>query len=121
MANILIVDDSASMRQMISFTLKQTGVHTVKESIDGKHGLQAVQSEKFDLIITDMNMPNMNGMDFSKALRARSDYKFVPILVLTTESSPELKQQGRETGVTGWIVKPFNPDQLVKVVQKVLG
>lgn len=121
MANILIVDDSASMRQMVSFTLKQTGGHTVKESADGNQGLQAVQAEQFDLIITDMNMPNMNGMDFSKAVRARSDYKFVPILVLTTESSAELKQQGRETGVTGWIVKPFNPEQLAKVVQKVLG
>jgi len=121
MANILIVDDSNSMRQMVSFTLKQVGGHTLTECADGQHGLKAVQSQQFDLIITDMNMPNMNGMEFSKAVRARPDYKFTPILVLTTESSPEVKQQGREVGVTGWIVKPFNPDQLAAVVKKVLA
>ncbi|OUR64074.1 response regulator [Methylophaga sp. 42_25_T18] len=121
MANILIVDDSNSMRQMVSFTLKQAGGHTLTESADGQQGLQAVKSQQFDLIITDMNMPNMDGMEFAKAVRARKEYKFTPILVLTTESSPEVKQQGREVGVTGWIVKPFNPDQLGTVVKKVLA
>ncbi|MBL4638756.1 MAG: response regulator [Proteobacteria bacterium] len=121
MANILIVDDSNSMRQMVSFTLKQAGGHTLTESGDGQQGLQAVSRQQFDLIITDMNMPIMNGMEFAKEVRARADYKFTPILVLTTESSAEIKQQGREVGVTGWIVKPFNPDQLAAVVKKVLG
>lgn len=121
MAKILIVDDSASMRQMVSFTLKRDGEHTVTDSADGQQALQAVQRQKFDLVITDLNMPKMNGLELSKALRARPDYRFTPILVLTTESSQEIKQQGRQVGVTGWLVKPFNPDQLVSVVKKVLN
>lgn len=121
MAKILIVDDSASMRQMVSFTLKRDGEHTVTDCADGQQALQAVQSQKFDLVITDLNMPKMNGLELSKALRGRPDYRFTPILVLTTESSQEIKQQGRQVGVTGWLVKPFNPDQLVSVVKKVLN
>ena len=121
MANILIVDDSSSMRKMVVFTLDRDGSHTLTDCVDGAKALQVAQTQKFDLIITDLNMPNMNGLEFATALRAKVEYKFTPILVLTTESSAEVKQQGRQAGVTGWLVKPFNPDQLVNVVNKVLA
>ena len=120
MATILTVDDTASMRQMISFTLNSVG-HEVIQACDGKEALQLLQGKKVDLVIADVNMPNMDGITLVKSLREQTDYKFIPILMLTTESQESKRQQGKVAGATGWIVKPFNPEQLLNVVKKVLG
>lgn len=119
MAKILAVDDSASMRQMVTFTLQGAG-HEVVQAADGKLALAAAQKDDFKLVLTDLNMPNMNGLELIKSLRQLSNYKFTPILMLTTESQADMKQQGKAAGATGWIVKPFNPDQLLNTVKKVL-
>jgi two-component system, chemotaxis family, chemotaxis protein CheY len=120
MANILAVDDSSSMRQMVSFTLKGAG-HTVVEAVDGQDALNKAKSQKFDLVITDVNMPVMDGITFIRNLRAVANYKFTPMLMLTTESAADKKSEGKAAGATGWIVKPFNPEQLLATVKKVLG
>lgn len=120
MANILAVDDSASMRQMVSFTLKGDG-HKVTDAADGKQALALAAQQKFDLVLTDVNMPVMDGLALTKELRQLPAYRFTPILVLTTEAGGDKKQAGRQAGATGWLVKPFNPDQLLKTVAKVLG
>ena len=120
MANILAVDDSSSMRQMVSFTLKGAG-HQVVEAQDGQDALNKAKSQQFDLIITDVNMPVMDGITFIRNLRAVPNYKFTPMLMLTTESAADKKAEGKAAGATGWIVKPFNPDQLLNTVSKVLG
>ena len=120
MATILTVDDTASMRQMISFTLNSVG-HEVIQASDGNEALKALVGKKIDLVIADVNMPNMDGITLVKSLRALADYKFTPILMLTTESQEAKRQQGKIAGATGWIVKPFNPEQLLTVVKKVLG
>ena len=120
MASILAVDDSASMRQMVSFTLKNAGYEVI-EAVDGVDALDKAKAKTVDLVVTDVNMPNKDGIALIKDLRALPDYKFKPILMLTTESGPEKKQLGKQAGATGWIVKPFNPDQLLKTVKKVLG
>ncbi len=120
MTKILTVDDSASIRQMVSFTLKSAGFD-VAEAEDGVEGLKTAKSDKFDLVISDVNMPNMDGISFVTELRTLGDYKFTPVLMLTTESSAEKKQAGRAAGATGWIVKPFNPDQLLATIKKVIG
>lgn len=120
MAKILAVDDSASMRQMVSFTLKGAG-HDVLEASDGDEALKIAQGETgIDLVISDINMPKMDGISLIKELRALANYKFTPILMLTTESSGEKKSEGKSAGATGWIVKPFNPDQLIATIGKVL-
>ncbi len=120
MASILAVDDSASMRQMVTFTLKGAGYEVV-EAADGVQALNTAKTRRFNLVITDVNMPNMDGIALIRELRALPNYKFTPLLMLTTESSPEKKQQGKAAGATGWIVKPFNPVQLLGTVKKVLG
>jgi len=120
MAKILAVDDSASMRQMVSFTLKGAGFD-VTEANDGVEALNKAKSDKYDLVISDVNMPNMDGLTLVGELRKLGDFKFIPILLLTTESSGDKKKEGKAAGATGWIVKPFNPDQLLKTVNKVLG
>lgn len=120
MVSILAVDDSASMRQMVSFTLKGAG-YDVVEAVDGVDALNKAKGKKFDCVVTDVNMPNKDGISLIKDLRGLPDYKFVPMLMLTTESGADKKQQGKAAGATGWIVKPFNPDQLLKTIQKVLG
>jgi two-component system chemotaxis response regulator CheY len=120
MATILTVDDTASMRQMISFTLHSVG-HEVIQASDGQEALKVIEGKKVDLVIADINMPNMDGITLLKSLRALADYKFTPILMLTTESQEAKRQQGKVAGATGWIVKPFNPEQLLNVVKKVLG
>lgn len=116
---ILTVDDSASIRQMVSFTLKQAGYNVV-EAIDGQDGVNKAKQTQADLVITDLNMPNMTGMELIRALRAEASYKFTPILMLTTESDDTKKVEGKQAGATGWIVKPFNPEQLLKVIERVL-
>lgn len=118
-ATILAVDDSASMRQMVTFTLKGAG-HDVAEASDGVEALEQAKAKKFDLVITDVNMPNMDGIQLISELRTLDDYKFTPILTLTTESGAGKKGEGKAAGATGWIVKPFNPDQLLATVNKVL-
>ncbi|MFM7275793.1 MAG: response regulator [Gammaproteobacteria bacterium] len=120
MANILAVDDSASMRQMVSFTLTNAG-HQVVSAVDGKDALDKAGAEQFDLVLTDVNMPLMDGITLTRELRALPPYRFTPILMLTTESGADRKLEGKAAGATGWIVKPFNPDQLIAVVSKVLG
>lgn len=120
MATILAVDDSASMRQMVSFTLKGAG-YDVVEAVDGVDALSKAQSGAFNLVITDVNMPNMDGITLIAELRKLPAFKFTPLLMLTTESAPEKKQAGKAAGATGWIVKPFNPDQLLATIKKVLG
>ena len=118
----LIVDDSTSMRQMVSFTLKGAGF-TVLECGDGQDGLnklKAAPGGKVDLIITDLNMPVMDGLTFIKAVRAQPASKFTPVLMLTTESGDGRKAEGKAAGATGWIVKPFHPEQMLKVIAKVL-
>jgi len=120
MATILAVDDSASMRQMVSFTLKGEG-HTVVEAVDGVDALNKAKSQKFDLVISDINMPNMDGISLIQELRGLTGYRFTPLLMLTTESGSDKKQEGKAAGATGWIVKPFNPEQLLNTVKKVLG
>ena len=120
MTRILAVDDSASMRQMVTFTLKSAGFD-VAEAEDGVVALDLARKEKFNLVLADVNMPNMDGIALIKALRAEADYKFTPMLMLTTESGTDKKMEGKAAGATGWIVKPFNPEQLIATVQKVLG
>ena len=120
MAKILAVDDSASMRQMVSFTLKGAG-YQVDEASNGQEALSKAKSAKYDLVITDVNMPVMDGISLIRNLRAEAGYKFTPLLMLTTESGADKKSEGKAAGATGWIVKPFNPDQLVATIKKVLG
>jgi two-component system chemotaxis response regulator CheY len=119
MALILAVDDSTTMRQMVSFTLTNAG-HQVLEADSGDEALKLARSNKFDLVITDVNMPGMNGIQLVRALRDLPDCKFTPVLMLTTESGAEIKAQGKAAGATGWIVKPFNPETLLSVLAKVL-
>ncbi len=120
MATILAVDDSASMRQMVGFTLKSAG-YDVVEAVDGVDALAKAKTMKANIVITDVNMPNMDGISLISELRKLPDYKFVPILMLTTESGASKKQEGKSAGATGWIVKPFNPDQLLSTVKRVAG
>lgn len=117
---ILIVDDSASIRQMLSFTLKAAG-YAVDEAVDGKDGLGKAQSKAYNLVFTDQNMPNMDGLSLIRSLRGLPGYRATPILMLTTESSDEMKSKGRAAGANGWLVKPFDPQRLTEVVKKVIG
>jgi len=120
MSSILIVDDSASMREMVSFTLKGAG-YDVEEAVDGADGLKKAKTRVFNIVVTDVNMPNMDGITLVKELRALANYKFVPLLLLTTESADDKKQAGKAAGATGWMVKPFNPEQLLATIKKVSG
>jgi two-component system chemotaxis response regulator CheY len=115
----MTVDDSASVRQMVAFTLKNAG-YDVLEAQDGQDAL-AKLTRPVNLVITDLNMPRMDGIGLVKSLRAHAAHKYVPIVVLTTESQESRKQEARAAGATGWIVKPFRPEQLLGVVKKVLG
>jgi len=120
MARILAVDDSNSIRRMVAQTLAPAG-HEVIEATDGHEGLQTALEGRIDLVLADVNMPVMDGITLTRELRALSGYRFTPILILTTESSPARKAEGREAGATGWMVKPFSPEQLLTVVRQVLG
>ncbi|MBV5279800.1 MAG: response regulator [Actinobacteria bacterium] len=117
---IMTVDDSASVRQMVSFTLRDAGYEVI-EAVDGKDALSKVDAQALNMVITDLNMPNLDGISLIRALRALPSCKFIPIVMLTTESQVEKKQEGKAAGATGWIVKPFKPEQLIAVVKKVLG
>ena len=117
---ILSVDDSASIRQMVAFTLNSAGYEVV-EAADGQEGLEMSQAQTFDLVLTDQNMPRMDGLTLIQSLRALPAYIKVPILMLTTESGDDMKAQGKAAGATGWLVKPFDPQKLLEVVKKVIG
>ncbi len=117
---ILAIDDSSAIRQMVAFTLKKAGYEVV-EAVDGMDGLKKAKAQIFDLVLTDQNMPQMDGLTLVKNLRALPQYKTVPILLLTTESSDTIKAQGRSGGATGWLVKPFDPQRLTDTVKKVIG
>lgn len=119
MAQVLIVDDSRSIRELLASVLTGTGLE-VTSANDGLHGLDTARAGNFDLVITDINMPVMNGIDLLKALRALPEYAFKPILILTTEFSQEMKQKGKDAGATGWMVKPFDPDRLVETIRRIL-
>lgn len=120
MAQILIVDDSPSIRQTIIISLSETG-HTITEAVDGADGLRKAQAQHFDLIITDLNMPNMDGLGMIRHLRQLPDYAGVPILFLSTESDAGIKQQAKAAGATGWLTKPFVAEQLIRIIEKVLA
>jgi two-component system chemotaxis response regulator CheY len=117
---IMTADDSASIRQMVGFTLGQAGYRIV-EAEDGRDALDKLKSARVDMLLTDLNMPNMDGIELIRETRANPRYKFMPIVMLTTESQDSKKQEGKKAGATGWIVKPFKPEQLVAVVKKVMG
>lgn len=117
---VLAIDDSPSIRQMVSFTLKSSGYEVI-EAVDGVDGLDKAKSRSVNLVLTDQNMPRMDGLTLIKSLRALPQYRATPILMLTTESSDGMKSQGRAAGATGWLVKPFEPQKLVEVVKKVIG
>jgi two-component system, chemotaxis family, chemotaxis protein CheY len=119
MQSILAVDDSASMRQMISFTLKGAGYHVIEAS-DGQEAYEKAISNRVDLVLTDQNMPRMDGVTLVRNLRELPAYSTTPMLILTTESGADMKNKGREAGATGWLVKPFDPNKLIEVIKKVI-
>jgi two-component system chemotaxis response regulator CheY len=120
MAHVLAVDDSVSLRKLVANTLTAAG-HTVTEASQGQEGLELIKTKTFNLIISDINMPVMDGLTFIKNVRLIAAYKFTPILVLTTEMDPTKKKTAKESGATGWLVKPFDPEQLLNTIRKVLG
>ncbi len=119
MQSILAVDDSASMRQMVVFTLKSAG-YTVIEAGDGQEAFEKARGQQVDLVLTDQNMPRMDGITLVKSLRGLPTYSATPMLILTTESSDEMKVKGKAAGATGWLVKPFDPAKLLEVIKKVI-
>ena len=119
MHSILAVDDSVSMRQMVSYTLKSAGFEVV-EAVDGEDAFEKARQRHFDLVLTDQNMPRLDGIGLTRRLREHPSFKTTPILILTTESSDEMKAKGKAAGATGWLVKPFDPNKLLDVIKKVI-
>lgn len=119
MANILAADDSPSIQRMITLTLETNG-HDVTTADDGALALEEAKSDEYDLVITDINMPNMGGFELIKHLRELDDYQLTPILCLTTESSEEYKTRGRDAGANGWLLKPFEPDDLIENIERLI-
>ena len=119
-AKILTVDDSASIRLTTRVTLSNAG-YTVTEAVDGMDGLNKLKAGEFDLVVTDLNMPNMDGLTMIRELRKLPAHTGVPVIFLKTESDGEIKQQAKAAGATGWLTKPFDPESLVKIARKVLG
>jgi two-component system chemotaxis response regulator CheY len=117
---ILIVDDSNAIRQSITFVLEQAGF-AVAQAVDGADAVKILETQAFDLVVSDVNMPNMDGIALTKHIRQNARHKFTPILMLTTESQAGVMQEGKAAGATGWIVKPFEPDKLLAVVKKFVG
>lgn len=120
MATILAVDDSASLRQMVVYALREAG-HDVIEASNGNEGLQQARDNSADLVLSDVNMPDKDGLQMVRELRELPHHRFTPVLMLTTESTPEKKQEGKEAGATGWLVKPFDPEKLISTIRRVLG
>ena len=119
MKTIMTVDDSASVRMMVNFTLSELGFEIV-EAANGKDALEKLEKKPVHMLITDINMPELDGISLVRKVRESSSHRFIPIIVLTTESQDEKKKEGKKAGATGWIVKPFKPEQLIAVVRKVL-
>lgn len=119
MQTIMAVDDSATMRSLISFALRGAGFEVV-EAVDGHDAITKLATKRVDLIVTDLNMPNLDGIGLIREVRSKGSHRFTPILMLTTESDPARKAAGQEAGATGWVVKPFEPEQLLKVIRRVL-
>jgi len=119
MHTILAVDDSPSMRKMVSFTLTGAG-YKVVEAVDGMDALEKAEAQHIDLVLADQNMPRLDGIGLTRRLREHPRFKGTPILILTTESSDQMKQAGRAAGATGWLVKPFDPNRLIEILQKVI-
>ena len=119
MASILAVDDSPSMRALVYATLSNAG-HRVLQASDGVEALALAKAEHVNLILADVNMPNMDGITMVRELRTIAHYKFTPILMLTTESGLDRKKEAKEAGATGWLVKPFDPEQLLATIRKVI-
>lgn len=119
MQSILAVDDSPSMRKMVSFTLTGACYHVV-EAVDGQDALEKAETHDIHLVLADQNMPRLDGIGLTRKLREHPKFKTIPILILTTESSDQMKQAGRSAGATGWLVKPFDPNRLIEVIQKVI-
>jgi two-component system chemotaxis response regulator CheY len=119
MQSILAVDDSASMRRMVAFTLTGAGYNVI-EAADGQEAYDKARHQRVDLVLADQNMPRMDGITLVRQLRQLPDYATTPILMLTTESSGEMKAQGKAAGATGWLVKPFDPERLVEIIRKVM-
>ena len=119
MHSILAVDDSPSMRKMVSFTLTGAGYNVI-EAVDGQDALEKAEAHKNDLVLADQNMPRLDGIGLTRKLRENPKFKTTPILILTTESSDQMKQAGKSAGATGWLVKPFDPNRLIDVIQKVI-
>ncbi|WNW13950.1 response regulator [Pseudomonas sp. DTU_2021_1001937_2_SI_NGA_ILE_001] len=117
---VMIVDDSASMRQLVKMSLTSAG-HQVIEASDGRDALSKLTGQKINLIISDVNMPNLDGIGLVKAVKARPEYRFTPIMMLTTESEQSKKAEGQAAGAKAWIVKPFQPQQLLAAVEKLMG
>jgi len=117
---VITVDDASTMRRMISFTLRSAG-HEVIEAADGMEALNQLKIRGVDLVISDINMPRMDGIELTRQLRALDRHKSTPILLLTTESDPAMKAKGKQAGATGWLVKPFQQDQLLGVVAKIFA
>ena len=119
MKRVMTIDDSPSLRQMVALTLESAGYEVVEAS-DGRDALAKVGGREFHLFLTDLNMPGMNGIELTRKLRAMPEYRFVPIVLLTTESQTEKKMEGKAAGATGWIVKPFQPQDLLATVKRVV-
>lgn len=117
---VLTVDDSRTIREMLRAALTEAGMN-VLQAEDGVHGLEVLDGAMPDVIVTDINMPRMDGFGFIEAVRGQDRHRAIPILVLTTENAPELKARARAAGATGWIVKPFDPPKLIKALQMVAG
>lgn len=116
---IMVVDDSASIRQVVNLTLKKAG-YDVSEACDGADALNKLTGQKINLIVCDVNMPNMDGISFVKSLKERAGYKFTPVIMLTTESQETKKQEGKAAGAKAWVVKPFKPEQMLEAVSKLI-
>ena len=119
MKRIMTVDDSATIRQMVALTLRDAGYEVV-EAVDGVDALERLAKESVDMLITDLNMPNLDGVGLIRAVRQDQANRFIPIIMLTTESHDSKKQEGKAAGASGWIVKPFKPEKLLGVVKMVL-
>ncbi|MBI3928637.1 MAG: response regulator [Armatimonadetes bacterium] len=120
MSTVLVVDDSETVRRMVEETLMEAGFQVVT-ACDGVQGLQIAREGVFELVLTDLHMPRMDGISLVRELRALPRWRYTPILILTTESAPEMKARGREVGATGWLVKPFDPLRLLATIQRVLA
>ncbi|MBI5493227.1 MAG: response regulator [Deltaproteobacteria bacterium] len=116
---IMVIDDSASIRQVVNITLKKAG-YDVVEACDGRDALGKLTGQKINLMVCDVNMPNMDGISFLKALKASQGYRFTPVIMLTTESQESKKQEGKEAGARAWVVKPFKPEQMLEAVSKLI-